>query len=299
MKTQKSTKPAKRPAAPPNACAVELWPISRPTPYSKNARKLSDSAVQKCANSIKTFGFRQPIVVDCKDVIIAGHTRLLAAQQLGLAEVPVHVAGSLTPAQVKAYRLADNRTAAESTWDLDLLGPELLDLQGLNFDLALTGFDAMEMAQLLEPGIEPEWTGMPEFEEQDLEAWQTVKVHFASEVDREAFAQIVGQSLTDKTKFIWHPKAEIRHYVDKRYEVSEALNPRYPVYIVSKGRAANPLTAKALDRMTVPYRIVIEPQERDEYAAVIDPAKILTLPFSNPWTRRNPSAQLDLGAFCR
>ena len=84
----------------------------------------------KVAASIKEFGFKQPIVVDAEGVIIAGHTRLLAAERLGLAEVPVLVADDLTPAQVKAYRLADNRTGQEATWDMELLGIELEDLAG-------------------------------------------------------------------------------------------------------------------------------------------------------------------------
>ena len=81
---------------------IEIWPIEKPIPYARNARKISDAAVAKVAASIKEFGFRQPIVVDTEGVIVAGHTRLLAARKLGLTEVPVHVATGLTPAQIKA-----------------------------------------------------------------------------------------------------------------------------------------------------------------------------------------------------
>ena len=88
-------------------------------------------------------------MVDEEGVIIAGHTRLLAAQRLGLEQVPVHVATDLTPAQVKAYRLADNRTAQETTWDVELLPLELAELADLEFDLALTGFDPDELAAFL------------------------------------------------------------------------------------------------------------------------------------------------------
>src|SRR5262245_34038946 len=104
---------------------VELWPIDRPIPYARNARKIPPAAVDKVAASIKEFGWRQPIVVDSDAVIIAGHTRLLAAQKLGLTQVPVHVATGLTPAQVKAYRLMDNRSHEEATWDMDLLPLEI------------------------------------------------------------------------------------------------------------------------------------------------------------------------------
>ena len=102
---------------------VEQWPIDKPIRYARNARKIPQSAIDKVAASIKEFGWRQPIVVDAQAVIIAGHTRLLAAQKLGLAEVPVHVAHALTPAQVKAYRLLDNRSNQESQWDFELLAP--------------------------------------------------------------------------------------------------------------------------------------------------------------------------------
>jgi hypothetical protein len=122
------------------AMLIENWPITRPIPYAKNARIHSARAIEVVASSIKEFGWRQPIVVDKDDVIVMGHTRLLAAQRLGLTEVPVHVASNLTPAQIKALRLADNRTHEESTWDWDLLGPELGELKELGLDLKLTAF---------------------------------------------------------------------------------------------------------------------------------------------------------------
>lgn len=128
---------------------VELWQVDRPIPYARNARKLSDAAVDKVAASIKEFGWRQPIVVDTERVVIAGHTRLLAAKKLGLAQVPVHVATELTPAQVKAYRLMDNRSHDESAWDMEMLGVELFDLQSLDMDLGLTGFNEDELAGLM------------------------------------------------------------------------------------------------------------------------------------------------------
>lgn len=129
------------------------WPIARPIPYARNSRKIPERAVDKVAASIKEFGWRVPIVVDKDGVIICGHTRLLAAKKLGLQEVPVHVADNLTPAQVKAYRLMDNRSHEEAQWDLELLGPELAELRGLDFDLELTGFDGREIDELLsDPG---------------------------------------------------------------------------------------------------------------------------------------------------
>ena len=117
-------------------------------PYDKNPR-LNDGAVEAVANSIKEFGWRAPIVVDKDMVIICGHTRLKAAIQLGLEEVPVHIADNLTPKQVQAYRIADNRTGEIAEWDYSLLPVELKELQDSDFDLSLLGFDADELDKLL------------------------------------------------------------------------------------------------------------------------------------------------------
>ncbi len=128
---------------------IELRDIGQITPYEKNPR-LNDDAVAAVAASIKTFGFRQPVVVDKDGVIICGHTRWKAAKQLGLAKVPVHVATDLSPEQVKAYRIADNKTAELAEWDLGQLRIELSELQGASFDLSLLAFDEDELACLLE-----------------------------------------------------------------------------------------------------------------------------------------------------
>lgn len=142
---------------------VTNWPVNKPIPYARNARKISAKAVDKVAASIKEFGFRQPIVVDKEGVVIAGHTRLLAAKQLGLREAPVHVAEGLSPAQVKAYRLMDNRSHEETDWDLDLLGPELMELKDFEFDLELAGFDSNEIDRLLlDPDADERANAVPE-----------------------------------------------------------------------------------------------------------------------------------------
>src|SRR5262245_58949714 len=132
---------------------VERWELSRSRPYENNPR-LNDEAVAAVAASIREFGFRQPIVVDADGVIIVGHTRFKGAQHLGLERVPVHVATNLTPAQVKAYRLADNQTATIAEWNYDLLPIELADLQGMNFDLGLLGFSAESLAEIMDPGMQ-------------------------------------------------------------------------------------------------------------------------------------------------
>lgn len=133
-------------------------------PYPGNPRR-NEGAVDKVAASIVEFGFRQPIVVDEKMVVIVGHTRLLAAKKLGLKEVPVHVAKGLTPAQVRTYRIADNRTNEEAEWDDDKLRAELEGLQLDGVDLGLTGFDSNEIAAALagRPGLtDPDEVPEPE-----------------------------------------------------------------------------------------------------------------------------------------
>jgi DNA modification methylase len=128
---------------------VTWWALEKITPYTRNARKIPPEAVDKVAASVRAFGWRQPIVVDGHGVIICGHTRLLAAYKLNLKEAPVHVADNLTPTQVRAYRLLDNRSHDETTWNEDLLGLELLDLKGMGVDLDLTGFDMHEIDEFL------------------------------------------------------------------------------------------------------------------------------------------------------
>ena len=128
---------------------IEMRLTIKIVPYARNARKIPQKAIDKVAASIQEFGWRQPIVVDKDGVIICGHTRWLAAQKLGLEMVPVHVAENLTPAQVRAYRLLDNRSHEETRWDDDLLGLELFELKGLGIDMDLTGFDIPEIDDLL------------------------------------------------------------------------------------------------------------------------------------------------------
>lgn len=118
-------------------------------PYANNPRKNDGEAVDRVASSIKEYGFKSPIIVDKDNVVIAGHTRLKAAHKLKLDTVPVIKADDLTPAQIKSYRIADNKVAEYSTWDNELLSIEFEKLQELDFDLDLTGFEDFEIESLL------------------------------------------------------------------------------------------------------------------------------------------------------
>ena len=109
-------------------------------PYENNPRN-NDGAVDAVAASIKEFGFKIPIIVDKDMVVVAGHTRLKAAKKLGLEKVPCIVADDLTDKQIKAFRLADNKTAELAEWDIEALTLELDDLDGMGFDMSEFGFD--------------------------------------------------------------------------------------------------------------------------------------------------------------
>lgn len=130
---------------------IEKRLLSDLIPYINNSRKHSDDQVSQIAASIKEFGWTNPILVDGDNGIIAGHGRIMAAKKLGMTEVPVIELAHLSKEQRKALIIADNKLALNSDWDTNLLSIELADLQELGFDLNLTGFNADELANLLQP----------------------------------------------------------------------------------------------------------------------------------------------------
>lgn len=146
-----------KPAFSRMAAKIELWNVDRLQPYAKNSRTHSDEQVGQIAASITEFGFTNPVLVDSKDGIIAGHGRLLAAKRLNLTEVPVIVLDYLTDEQRRAYIIADNKLALNAGWNEELLASELSSLQESGFDVSLTGFSDEELEDLLsgvseEPG---------------------------------------------------------------------------------------------------------------------------------------------------
>lgn len=132
---------------------IDLRHIDTIRPYENNPRR-NDDAVDSVAQSLSEYGWRQPLVVDEAGILIVGHTRWKAAVKLGLKEVPVHVAVGLSTEQVKAYRLADNKSAEQSDWNYELLTIELEGLKEANYDLGLLGFNQEELGQLLQHGTE-------------------------------------------------------------------------------------------------------------------------------------------------
>jgi len=128
---------------------IEALATAALTPYARNARTHSPEQVRQIAASITEFGFTNPVLIDGEGGIIAGHGRVMAAQSLGLEQVPCLRLAHLTDAQKRAYILADNQLALNAGWDESLLSLELTELQGLDVDLGAIGFDAKDLERLL------------------------------------------------------------------------------------------------------------------------------------------------------
>lgn len=159
----------------PDEVKIEMVPLSDLKPYEKNPRR-NDEAVDYVANSIREFGFKVPIIVDKNNVIIAGHTRYKAGLKLGLEEVPVIRAEDLTPEQVKAFRLADNKTSEKAGWDYSLLDEELADI-GEIVDMEMFGFESAP-----EIDVDEFFKPVPESAQSSEEAPKTIVCPHCGEV---------------------------------------------------------------------------------------------------------------------
>ncbi len=127
---------------------MQLVDVAKLIPYVNNARTHNSQQILKLRSSLREFGFINPVIIDRDYNVIAGHGRILAAKEEGIREVPCVFVDYLTPAQKKAYILADNRMAMDAGWDEELLRVEIESLQGADFDIALTGFDEKDIAEL-------------------------------------------------------------------------------------------------------------------------------------------------------
>ena len=141
-------------------------------PYARNSRTHSEQQVSKIAASIKEFGFLNPVIIDDNSGIVAGHGRVLAAQKLGMAELPVIEASHLTDAQRRAYVIADNRLALDAGWDDEMLRVEFAELVDMDFDLELTGFTADEISAVQFGEVVE--TEMPDLKSGEKEPFQQV-----------------------------------------------------------------------------------------------------------------------------
>jgi hypothetical protein len=133
------------------AVKVEQWDIGRVSPYAGNAKIHPELQIKQLMESLVQFGFVNPVLVDAKGVLVAGHGRLMAAQSLGMKKVPVIKLGHLSEAQAKALRIADNTIASSGTsWNMDLLESELAHLRSVDFDLEPLGLDNIELPEIEE-----------------------------------------------------------------------------------------------------------------------------------------------------
>lgn len=206
---------------------IEQVLIESLIPYARNSRTHSDAQVAQIAASIHEFGFTNPVLIDAEGIIIAGHGRVLAARKLKLDAAPCIRLSHLTESQKKAYIIADNKLALNAGWDEELLKLEMSELGELGFDMSLLGFSPGELSTLFletekgETDPEKEWEGMPEFDQPDKMSFRHVIVHFECQSDVDEFARLIGQTLTDKTKSLWHPEQIRMDTESKRYGADE------------------------------------------------------------------------------
>ncbi|MBT2748366.1 MULTISPECIES: site-specific DNA-methyltransferase [unclassified Lysobacter] len=201
---------------------IEQRPIEALIPFARNARTHSDAQVAQIAASIVEFGWTNPVLVDGASGIIAGHGRLLAARQLGLGKVPVIELAHLTPAQKRAYVIADNRLAENAGWDEELLRLELEELRDADFDLDLLGFTDDELDELLDgdPAGLTDDDAVPEVQEQPVSRRGDVwicgnhKVLCGDATHAADYAVLLGDELVDMT------------FTDPPYGVNYANNPK-------------------------------------------------------------------------
>lgn len=191
-------------------------------PFKDNPRLHSKEQIKQIANSIKEFGFRIPIAIDETNTILAGHGRFKAAESLGFTEMPCIQHKDLTPLQKKAFVIADNKITLNSTWDMETLWNQVQELNGLGFDLDVLGFDNAELLPMLDSNTVSdtlgEWENMPDFNQDDATPDSTIYVHFTNDKDRQDFAKLLGQNITEKTKTLWFPPQEQMDTKNKVYE---------------------------------------------------------------------------------
>ena len=190
---------------------------------TENPRKHSNKQVFQIADSIKEFGFTNPLLIDENNFLIAGHGRLMAAKTLIYETVPCIILEGLTEDQKKALNIADNKIAINSTWDEELLWKQIKELTDTDFNINLIGFDKEQIMPFIEDdrvveSILNEWEGMPEYNQSDKTSVRSVIVHFASDEDCDNFFELLQQNHTEKTKSIWYPEQVFMDTESKRYD---------------------------------------------------------------------------------
>ena len=184
-------------------------PIAKIKPYENNPKAHSQEQIDFVAKLLQDYGWTQPVCVDRDYVLIFGHCRVLSARQIGEMTVPCVFREDLTEAQVKALRIADNKSN-ESEWITEKLEVEFTEIEELGMKLEDTGFKLGEIVIHGTDGIQDPselWKDMPEFVQED-NFYQQIKVTFFSESDVKKFAKLIGQEITPKTTYLHFPKIE-------------------------------------------------------------------------------------------
>lgn len=204
-----------KPVAPPESYETVFVPAGALNPAPYNPRKATEKEVADVRESITTFGFVEPLVVNCfpgrENVVIGGHLRLRVALLMGMATVPVHYV-SLDEKRERELNLRLNKNTGQ--WDWDILANEFeID------ELRDVGFTDVEIGLGDTSGTDTdeEWSGMPEFDQKDKTAFRSIVVHFKDQASVDEFASLVGQAISEKARMIWHPIIEIERFADKRY----------------------------------------------------------------------------------
>jgi hypothetical protein len=185
-------------------------------PSAYNSRTHSDQQIVQIANSIKEFGFLVPVLIDQHDSIIAGHGRVLAAQKLEMETVPCIQVSHLTEVQKRAYIIADNKLTELGGWDQEILMQELNFLDAEGFKIEMTGFDMSTILPPVDDNL-AEYFGMPEYNNEHQLGIRHIIVHFNTNEAVDNFAKLVGQSITDRTRFIWYPEEPTADMAGKVY----------------------------------------------------------------------------------
>jgi hypothetical protein len=210
-----------------NQTKLEYLAVVDLIPYARNSRTHSEEQVSQIAGSIREFGFTNPVLIDKDGTIVAGHGRVMAARKLEMDKVPCIRLGHLTPAQIRAYVIADNKLALNAGWDEQMLKSEIESIREDGIDLGLTGFSDAEIASLFleiqtgETDPEKEWDGMPEYEAEEP-CYRKIVVNFDTEEDVARFFAAIRQSFTQKTKSIWFPEKERRSLKDQEWAADNA-----------------------------------------------------------------------------
>ena len=207
----------------------KIIPVNAIKPDDNNPRTHLPSQIEQIQNSIKEFGFTNPLLVDESMNLIAGHGRLLAAKASEMSNVPVIIVRGLNAKQKRMLLIADNQLALNAQWDIQILLAELGKFSVE--DVAIVGFDDAQIAAMMaqiqqigEVNAADAWGGMPEFNQGDVSAFRSLLIHFKDQEAVDAFTKLIGQEITDKTKFVWYPEAERVTTKDKLYTSDESID---------------------------------------------------------------------------